>query len=259
MKFSICIPNYNYARYIGETISSALSQSESDLEVVVADNHSTDNSVDILSEIEDERFRFSINKTNVGFSGNLGKVASMAEGDYRLMLSSDDLLDPDFLKSISKLQSLEVEPEKGIYSSTERVIDSDGKEKFVRRIDPKFWYSSDIDKDLSDQCGFNVYKVDAKEMLRRCLTLLRTPFTFASTLYHKNVYEAVEGYSQTAIFNPDKKFAWALLSQANYAYLIDSPLVSYRVHDAAQAAQQRKSGALKHITDEYNPGYASNI
>ena len=43
--FSICIPNYNYGRYIGETIQSILNQTYQNFEIIVTDNASTDNSV----------------------------------------------------------------------------------------------------------------------------------------------------------------------------------------------------------------------
>ena len=45
IKFSICIPNYNYANYIGETIQSVLNQTYSNFEIIIADNSSEDESV----------------------------------------------------------------------------------------------------------------------------------------------------------------------------------------------------------------------
>ena len=54
--FSICIPNYNYARYVGETIQSVLDQSFQDFEVIVADNASTDDSVQVVRSFQDHEF-----------------------------------------------------------------------------------------------------------------------------------------------------------------------------------------------------------
>ena len=48
MKFSICIPNFNYGTYLGETVASALEQTHPDLEVHVVDNDSTDDSIAVL-------------------------------------------------------------------------------------------------------------------------------------------------------------------------------------------------------------------
>src|SRR5438094_10104367 len=96
MRFSICIPNYNYASFIERTIRSVLAQ-EGDLEVLVSDNASTDGSVDVVRAIDDDRIRIQVNNVNVGFAGNLDRVVGMASGDWVILLSSDDLIEPDAL------------------------------------------------------------------------------------------------------------------------------------------------------------------
>ena len=47
--FSICIPNYNYAHYLGETIESVLNQNFEDFEICIADNASNDNSWEVIN------------------------------------------------------------------------------------------------------------------------------------------------------------------------------------------------------------------
>ena len=88
-EFSICIPNFNYGRYLGETIATVLSQDVADLEVCVSDNASTDDSREVVGQIADERLRLSVNPTNVGFAPNLDRAGSMATGKTMIMLSSD--------------------------------------------------------------------------------------------------------------------------------------------------------------------------
>ena len=90
MKFSICIPNYNYGRYIGETIRSALDQ-HAEVEVLVADNASTDDSVAVVESVGDARVHLRRNSWNVGFAGNLDRACAGATGDRMILLSSDDL------------------------------------------------------------------------------------------------------------------------------------------------------------------------
>jgi hypothetical protein len=80
---------------------------------------------------------------------------------------------------------------------------------------------------------------------------MRNPFNFAATCYPRALYETVEGYGGGALINPDKVFAWKLLSVAEEVFWVDEPLFSYRVHEANQTAQQLQSGALKHLMDQY--------
>ena len=97
--FSICIPNYNYGDYIGETIQSVLNQSYQNFEIIVADNASTDNSVDVVKSFKDDRIRLIQNEINIGFSPNLQKATMYANGDFINLLSSDDLMKPNALET----------------------------------------------------------------------------------------------------------------------------------------------------------------
>src|SRR4051794_36793463 len=103
VKISICIPNYNYERYLGRTIRSVLDQEDPDLEILVSDNASTDRSVEIASQFDPGRVRVRINERNFGFAANLDRVASMATGDVLIMLSSDDLMRPGALAAYRTL------------------------------------------------------------------------------------------------------------------------------------------------------------
>ena len=60
--FSICIPNYNYGKYIGDTLKSVLSQTYQNFEVIVVDNASTDDSLEVVKSFKDDRIKLFINK-----------------------------------------------------------------------------------------------------------------------------------------------------------------------------------------------------
>ena len=103
IKFSICIPNYNYADYIGITIQSVLNQSYSNFEIIVADNASEDNSIAVVKSFNDDRISILVNNYNVGFSPNLDKATQGAKGDYIILLSSDDIMNPGALEEYAKI------------------------------------------------------------------------------------------------------------------------------------------------------------
>jgi glycosyltransferase involved in cell wall biosynthesis len=252
MRFSICIPNYNYGRYLGQTIKSVLDQKGVELELLIADNASTDDSVDVIKSFADARIRLTINPTNVGFAGNLDRVGAMATGDYMIMLSSDDLMQPGSLQMYQKLLT-ELGPEAAqtVVSSTWDVIDSHGLKTKTQGPDKRFWFEQDRDTTLEQVTDAALYKVKALELLKRCLNQLKNPFNFAATCYPRALYERVGGYGGNRLVNPDKWFHWKLLSVASTACFLDSPLFCYRWHPSNQTALELNSASLKFLVDEY--------
>ncbi|WP_374407135.1 glycosyltransferase family 2 protein [Pelagerythrobacter sp.] len=251
MKFSICIPNYNYARYIGETIESVRRQ-QAEIEILVSDNCSTDDSVAVVEAFDDPRIKLHVNRGNVGFAGNLDRACQDATGDRMLLLSSDDLARPDAFGTYAALaEALGPAADRAIFSSGYEVIDGDGIKTGEAGLDRRLWPEAERDEALSAAVGAPVYRHDAARLLQRSLELVRTPFSFASTCYPRGLYEQLEGYGGGYMFNPDKMFAWKLMSAADQAFFVDRPLFAYRVHANNQAALQREAGALKHLMDQY--------
>ena len=251
MKFSICIPNYNYARYIGETIESARAQ-RADVEILVSDNCSTDDSVAVVEAFDDPRIKLRVNSWNVGFAGNLDRACEGATGDRMLLLSSDDLARSDALSSYERLAAaLGEAADYAIFGAAQIVIDGDGKPTGETRRDMRLWGGCVHDAALSEAVGAPVYRISAEELLRKSLLDLRTPLPFASTCYSRELYLRVEGYAGWPLYNPDKVFLWKLLTLAREVFFIDKPLFEYRFHQNNQAAQESQSGALKHLTDQY--------
>lgn len=252
MRFSICIPNYNYGRYLGQTIKSVLDQEGAEFELLVSDNASTDDSVEIVKSFADPRIRLNSNACNVGFAGNLDRVGSMAAGDYMIMLSSDDLMHPGTLQQYqSLLQELKPHAAEVILTSTWDLIDSNGAKTGVQGPDQELWTDADRIETLEAVVNHRVYGVVGDVLLKRCLGRLRNPFNFAATCYPRALYTKVEGYGASRLVNPDKWFHWKLLSVARQAYFVDGSLFSYRWHPANQSALEMNAGALKFLVDEY--------
>jgi len=253
MKFSICIPNYNYEKYLGRTLQSVLQQSYADLEVVIADNASTDRSVEIAQAIGDDRIKIRVNRCNVGFAGNLDRAATLADGDRLVMLSSDDIMRPEALASYHQLLNHDdVEASsRTVITSRMDVIDPEDAEIGTLGPDPEIWRADDRSESLSALLGADVYRVNAPELLGRSLRRMRNPFNFAATSYSRALYESIEGYGGGRLINPDKWFHWRLLGVAETAIFVDRPLFAYRWHPGNQTAQQEGTRALKHLADEY--------
>lgn len=251
------IPNYNYGRYLGETLQSVLAQAPApgaapSVEIVVSDNASTDDSVAVVGRHADPRLRLSVSPVNVGFAANLERVAAMARGRRMLLLSSDDRMKPGALAAYARLEAaLGPAAERAVWGSTTDVIDGAGAVTGVMHPDPKLWRDAPVDEALSRAVGHPVRALPAADLLRRSLELLRTPLPFATTCYPRALHDAVGGYSGGRLINPDKWMLWKLLAVADRALVVDAPLFDYRVHGGGQAHLEARSGALKHLTDQY--------
>ncbi len=99
-RISICIPTYNYGRFIGDSLASALNQTLRDLEVVVVDNCSTDDTAEFVERFAktDPRVRYYCNEKNVGMVGNWNRCLELARGEFVTILCADDVLSPGFVE-----------------------------------------------------------------------------------------------------------------------------------------------------------------
>jgi GT2 family glycosyltransferase len=89
---SAIVPSYNYARFVVRAVESCLAQSFADLEVVVVDDASTDESPRLLAEKfgSDPRVRLELAKDNKGISGNFNRGLRAARGKYVGFCCADD-------------------------------------------------------------------------------------------------------------------------------------------------------------------------
>lgn len=102
-KLSFCIPTYNRADMVVECVKRILQYTGDDIEVVVSDNCSEDDTLEKLGQIKDKRLNVSTNKKNLGYTQNLLKVISLASGNYCFMISDEDRVIDGAVPSILKL------------------------------------------------------------------------------------------------------------------------------------------------------------
>jgi hypothetical protein len=95
---SVVIPCYNYARYLPQAVLSAVSQSIT-TEVIIIDDCSTDDSTDVAARLaaQHAEVRLVRNETNLGHIATFNKGLRLAEGDFVVLLSADDMLAPGSL------------------------------------------------------------------------------------------------------------------------------------------------------------------
>ena len=103
-KFSIIIPVYNTEKYLEKCLDSIINQSYQNMEIIVVNDGSTDNSKDILSFYHNKYPKLInvYNLTNKGVSAARNYGISKASGDYFIFIDSDDYLEPDLLSNVNK-------------------------------------------------------------------------------------------------------------------------------------------------------------
>jgi glycosyltransferase involved in cell wall biosynthesis len=122
---SVIIPVYNAQDYIQQTILSVLEQTIADIELIVLNDGSTDNSEKVILALQqtDKRIRYQY-KPNSGVSDTRNKGLALAQGRYIAFLDADDIWKPDNLEK--KLQILEATGKQWVFSNLE-YIDENNK------------------------------------------------------------------------------------------------------------------------------------
>lgn len=94
---SVIIPNYNYANFVGQAIESVLNQTYENIEVVVVNNGSTDDSLEVLEKYKNEIC--IVDQENLGQSGARNAGLARATGRYIAFLDADDYWEPEKLET----------------------------------------------------------------------------------------------------------------------------------------------------------------
>ena len=254
IKFSICIPNYNYANYIGKTIQSVLDQSYGNFEIIIADNASTDDSISVVNSFNDDRISIQINNYNIGFAPNLEKATSKATGDFVILLSSDDIMNPGALEEYAKIiQNYNGAENQLIIMSGCDVIDSKGNligEKLPMTGDVlKFLRSEGLMLDINKE----EYNFEGLYILKGLLSNRFQPAgQFLTTCFSKKLFDKVEGYNSILSVFPDAHFSHKMLFENPLVIYKNKKLFGYRIHNKNNLTDINNMSNIKSLTDCYH-------
>lgn len=104
MKISIIVPVYNAEKYIGICIDSILKQTYRNFELLLINDGSSDNSLEVLNQYskKDKRIRV-IDQKNMGVAKTRNKGIQLAKGEYLTFIDNDDYIDKDYLEQFMKV------------------------------------------------------------------------------------------------------------------------------------------------------------
>ena len=125
---SVGLPVYNGGKYLSEAIESILSQDFSEFELIISDNCSSDNTLDICSEFarNDSRIRYFRFSSNLGATRNFLNVLGLAIAPYFMWASHDDLHEKSFISKC--LEPLQKDPSISLAYPQTRLLKSDSSQ-----------------------------------------------------------------------------------------------------------------------------------
>lgn len=224
-RVSVLIPTYNYAGYLAEAIESVLSQSYTDFELVIIDDHSSDRTAEIVSKYaqKDKRISFRTNPRNIGMVENWNLCLEQAGGEYVKYLFADDLLcSRDAIRLM--VEALDNDPAVSLVASARRIIDSQGRTTAILAHFP------------DSEC------IDGRRVICRCLrhqkNLIGEP---TAVMFRKRL--SAEGFNPRFRHIVDLEFWFRLLEKGGLAY-INRPIAAFRRHDVQQTMLNRRNAPL---------------
>jgi glycosyltransferase involved in cell wall biosynthesis len=122
---SVVIPSYNYAHYLPAAVHSVLAQTFSDLELIIIDDGSTDNTREAAAKFTDPRMRY-VFKTNGGLASARNAGIANSRGKFLAFLDTDDLWLPQFLETVLATFG-RLPPGFAAVATSSQRIDPDGK------------------------------------------------------------------------------------------------------------------------------------
>ena len=102
IRLSICIPTYNFGKFIGQTLDSILPSLTEEVELILLDGGSTDNTSSVVAQkvLGIEQVHYHQQGYRGGIDRDIAKVVSLAHGDYCWLFSADDIMKPDAINKV---------------------------------------------------------------------------------------------------------------------------------------------------------------
>lgn len=217
MKISVIIRTYNRGYIVGEAIRSATEQTYRNLEVLVVDNASTDNTSEVVAAVDDCRIRYVAHSSNRGLGASCNTGVSMATGDLVAFLDSDDLWTSDKLERQASI--LIRHPEIGAVFSDVVVQGTPTPIPSLTRLMKYF-------RELVDHLPPQAYYLLPRRTMHLCL-LQELPIKPSALIVRRCLFEGVGTFNEMWQSGEDWEFLLRLARAVDFAY-IDVPLAVQR-------------------------------
>lgn len=203
LPITVFMAAYNSAQYIKKSINSILNQTFKNFELLIVDDGSEDNTVDIIQSYNDPRIRLIKNDKNRGLGYTRNVALTEAKGEFIAILDSDDIAYPTRLEV--QMKNFKRRPNLAVLGSYAYIIDGNGK-----------------------KTGEKIYPTTGSNKIKATLLFSNT-FAHSTIMMKTKIFREVGGYPNHPVAQD-----YALLSRIALKYEVDNLpeyLAEYRVHD----------------------------
>ncbi len=212
-RVTVLMPTYNVAPWVEETIQSVLQQTYRDFELLVVDDGSTDDTLERVRAIQDDRIRIAAFPDNVGLAENLNQGLELIDTELVARMDGDDIAEPDWLET--GVHILDTMPEVGICSFGFQFFGT--KTSLVR---------------------FPEHNEDSKvQMLFGCTVIV--------PVFRKSIFTDNHLRYLTETFPAEDYSLWARAYRVAKVYNVQRTLFHYRTHPTQISTARREAQIVK--------------
>lgn len=215
---SVVVPSYNYAQYIVKRMDSLINQTYQDIEILVIDDCSKDNSIELLRKYESHpKVRLVIREQNGGWVVVNNQGVGMSSGEFILFAQCDDDCDPRMIERL--VDAMKIYPTAGIAFCRSLLVDEHGQllgDDFAGR-----------EGSFRARCAMDTL-VKGSEMSRFLLHSCVIP-NLSAVLIRRECFLTIGNFTSSYRVSGDWDWFFKIASRYDFAYVAE-PLNRFRQH-----------------------------
>lgn len=229
----LCVPTYNSGDTLVETLDSLLQQTYPNICVLVIDNASTDNTVDIANSYKEKFDRIQVlpYQRNVGGAGNFTRCIQLAEGDYMAIYHSDDIYTPTMVAE--QVAFLEAHIDAGAVFTSATYIDEVGVDQGEHKIPCELvnWENE-------------TYTMDVLfPLVLKYMNFFMCPSAMVRMEIYKQEISCLDGVKYRSSSDLD---VWFRILERHAVGFINKPLMKYRICGASYSYHYIRTRTERH-------------
>ena len=214
VKISVILTAFNEEKYIKKAIESILNQTLTDLELIVVNDGSTDNTLDIINSFDDDRLKL-INHENMGPGASRNKALALAEGEYVMYLDGDDWYREDAME-IAYMEAKAKDTDFTFY----QMINYDDKTGEIYKND---WFNLNIFDESFENTVFNMNDFKG--------SIFDLSVGVCQKIYNISFLKRIDAKFPEGILFEDMPFFYYVLLKAEKISIVKKQLYYRRKHE----------------------------